>query len=185
MRVDEGDHQVERLVVLALEELDGRVHGRLVHVMRQFSLARGLVQHLEAGDAVAGIGVRHVPLAGIAGVVAGGAEHLARKGHGGINRHRVAVHLDLMRRAAGVQRRARGTAQRKGAVGLGEIHPVGGEGVHVRRLQPGIARGAGRGDLLLVGGDEEHIGTFGGLRRLPARRQRQEAQDAYPRLQET
>ncbi len=49
-----------------------------------------------------------------------------------------------------------------------------------RRWQQGIARGAGRRDLLLIRGYEQHVGMLRGLLRPAAKRQGQDAQAADP-----
>jgi len=178
VRVDERHHQQERLVAPSLEEVDSGVHRRLIHVVRQLVAPRGLVEHLEPGDPVARVGIRHVPLAGVTRVVSRGPKDLTRDRNAGIDRHAVAIHADLVRRAPRVQAGARGAAQRIGAVGSGEIDPLGRDRVHVGGLEPLVADRAGRIDPLLVRGDDQHVGPLVGLGRhqRPAERQRTQAE---------
>ena len=80
-------------------------------------------------------------------------------------RDRLAVLFDpgLMRHETGHDAAAGRRADRIGAVGFGEAHAGGGEAVHGRGFQIGIAVGAESGHRLLVGHDQNDVG-FASLR---------------------
>ena len=116
--------------------------------------------------------VAHVPLADVGGPVTGGAQ---QRGVGdGIRRKRRAVVGDAVEVvvAAREKRSPARSAERKGDEGVAEAHTLGGEPVHVRRLEPREARplallalhDAHRVPAVIVGVEEQEVGlALGGV----------------------
>ena len=127
----------------------------------QAAVAPGLPALLGDGERLEPVGLvpgREVHLAECPGGVSGASERrregdaLGRDGHAG-----VAPHADGHGAAAGHHGVAGGDADRHRAVGVGEGHPLGGEGVQVRRAHRGVAGEPEEVPPQLVGGDEQDV----------------------------
>ena len=175
----------------ALDEVD-RLGGEHVGLVAAVGAARGAVvvqepvpvvhdAAQEAGEfrepapvgMVAPVVQAAVPLAHVAGAVAGGAEHVA---HGALAQRdtvEATVRFHAQRAATvvvapGEQRRARRSAQRRAAVVLGATHALGGEPVDVGGGQDGVAVAAQIAVAEVVGHHQNDVGAGAG-QRVPAR----------------
>ena len=140
---------------------------RAVHEAPVANDARGVIE----ARTLAAL-VTHVPLADVGGLVTGGAQ---QRGVGdGIRRKRRAVVGDAVDVivAAREKRSPARSAERKGDEGVAEAHALGGEPVHVGRLEPREARplallalhDAHRVPAVIVGVEEQEVGlAFGGV----------------------
>ena len=114
-----------------------------------------------------------VPLAHVAGAVAGGAEHVAHGAFAQRDAVEAAIRFHAERAAAvvvapGEQRGASRGAQRCAAVVLGAAHALGGEPVDVGRGQDGVAVAAQIAVAEVVGHHQNDVGAAAG-QRVPAR----------------
>ena len=184
-----GNHQEERLpgdgaarCRVAPDEVD-RLGGEHVGLVPAVGVARAAVvvqepvpvvhdAAEEAGElreaALVGVVSRivqaAVPLAHVAGAVAGGAECITDGALAQGDAVQAAVRFHAQRAAAvvvasGEQRGARRGADRRAAVVLGAAHALGGEPIDVGRGQDGVAVAAQVAVAQVVGQEDDDVGT--------------------------
>ena len=134
---------------MLLQEVDGHIGDMRVTLCTATEPYLRAVQNLETADLRSAVG--QVPAARPGGLVTGAGEEFSQIGDSRVGRKTVYQYPVFVRQATGDQAAARGAAHRCGAIGLLETNARGGQRVHVRCMQMGVASATKRTVRLLVG----------------------------------